>query len=229
MSEVMQSENKRISVAQALEERNYLIKKIYDDTDRAQFVDAVRKTEERSMEKRIANGRFERQAEASFQKIMEDIRQYQRLNRAILVSDASTYVETSQGKLTVAEALSLKRRLDGSDLSGEDLDFEENLCRKIRRQYEEQEEEISRYNRCLFFLKEKAYLTAPEHWDEWERKQFLEEAERYVQENALRLSDPLHILEKARSLTEENDRLLVELNTQIRLSNVNTLVQISGC
>ena len=50
-----------------------------------------------------------------------------------------------------------------------------------------------------------------------------------MKENALRLSDPLHILEKARSLTEENDRLLVELNTQIRLSNVNTLVQISGC
>ncbi len=214
-------------VAQALAERNLLIKRIFDATDDAQFVGTVRKAEERSVAKRIENARFQREAEASYRSIMEDIEQYQRVERAILASDASTYVETSRGKLTVAEALSLKRRLDGSDPSCEDLDFEENLCRKIRREYEERLSEVKKNNRCLQYLKERAYLTVPDQNESCERKRFLEEAESYAEENMMKLADPLNIMEKARSLTEENDRLLVELNTQIRLSNASTLVQIS--
>lgn len=225
--EKVNGNEKEIPVAQALAEKSFLLKRIYDATDSAQFVGAVRKAEERTMAKRVENARFAREAEASYRSILEDIEQYQRVERAILDSDASTYVETSRGKLTVAQALSLKRRLDGSDPSCEDLDFEENLCRKIRREYEEKMAEVKKNNRCLQYLKERAYLTVPEQGQDSTRRRFLEEAERYAEENRMNLADPLDILEKARSLTEENDRLLVELNTQIRLSNASTLVQIS--
>ena len=226
----MQNERKPeengMPVAQALAERSFLVKKIFDATDEARFVGTVRRAEEKSMAKRIENARFEQQAEASYQSIMEDIEQYQRIDRAILESDAATYIETSRGRFTVAEALSLKRRLDGSDLSGEDLDFEENLCRKIRREYEDQMAEVKRNNRHLQHMKERAYLNSLDQEEEWRKNQILTAAETYAEENTARLSDPLNILERARKLTEENDRLLVELNTQIRLSNANTLLQI---
>lgn len=227
MQSGIKSEEKGIPVAQALAERSLLVKKIFDATDDARFVGTVKKAEEKSMAKRIENARFEQQAEASFQKIMENIEQYQRIDRAILASDAVTYIETSRGRFTVAEALALKRRLDGSDLSGEDLDFEENLCRKIRREYEEKMAEVKRNNRHLQYMKERMYLNASEQDGDWKRSQLLEAAESYEEDNMAKLSDPLNILEKARTLTEENDRLLVELNTQIRLSNANTLLQIS--
>lgn len=45
-------------MAQALAERNLLIKRIFDATDDAQFVGTVRKAEERSVAKRIENARF---------------------------------------------------------------------------------------------------------------------------------------------------------------------------
>lgn len=213
-------------VAQALAERSLLVKKIFDATDQAQFVQPVRKEEEKSMPKHIENARFERQAEAAYQGIMDDIAQYQKIDRAIMASDASTYIETSGGKFTVMEALTLKRRLDGSSMEAEDLDFEENLCRKMKREYQEQMTEVKRNNRHLRHMTERVYLNTLEQSDDRKIRQILETAENYEEEHTMHLADPLNILKRAQQLTEENDRLLVELNTQIRLSNANTMIQI---
>lgn len=203
-------------VAQALAERSLLIEKIFDATEQAQFVCPMRQGEELSF--------FEKRAERAYQGILEDIEQYQKIDRAIGASDASTYIETSGGTFSVMEALALKRRLDGSDFAQEELDFEENLCRKIRREYREQSAEVKQNNRQLNRMMERASLYALEQ--DRKHQPLLERTEAYVEAHTMLLADPLDIMERARELTKKNDRLLVELNTQIQLSNANTMIQI---
>jgi hypothetical protein len=49
----------------------------------------------------------------------------------------------------------------------------------------------------------------------------------YVKENTTELVDPLDIKKKIESLEEKNNTLLKELDTQIKVSNATTLVEIA--
>ena len=51
--------------------------------------------------------------------------------------------------------------------------------------------------------------------------------EAYVKENTTELVDPLDIKKKLESLKEKRDTLLTELDTQIKVSNATTFVEIS--
>ncbi len=48
----------------------------------------------------------------------------------------------------------------------------------------------------------------------------------YVKENTTELVDPLDIKKKIESLEEKNNTLLKELDTQIKVSNATTLIEI---
>ena len=49
----------------------------------------------------------------------------------------------------------------------------------------------------------------------------------YVKENTTELVDPLDIKKKIESLEEKNNTLLKELDTQIKVSNATTLIEIA--
>lgn len=49
----------------------------------------------------------------------------------------------------------------------------------------------------------------------------------YVKENTTELVDPLYIKKKIESLEEKNNTLLKELDTQIKVSNATTLIEIA--
>ena len=49
----------------------------------------------------------------------------------------------------------------------------------------------------------------------------------YVKENTTELVDPLDIKKKVESLEEKNNTLLKELDTQIKVSNATTLIEIA--
>ena len=49
----------------------------------------------------------------------------------------------------------------------------------------------------------------------------------YVKENTTELMDPLDIKKKIESLEEKNNTLLKELDTQIKVSNATTLIEIA--
>ena len=49
----------------------------------------------------------------------------------------------------------------------------------------------------------------------------------YVKENTTELVDPLDIKKKIESLEEKNNILLKELDTQIKVSNATTLIEIA--
>ena len=49
----------------------------------------------------------------------------------------------------------------------------------------------------------------------------------YVKENTTELVDPLDIKKKIESLEEKNNTLLKELDTQIKVSNATTLIEMA--
>ena len=54
----------------------------------------------------------------------------------------------------------------------------------------------------------------------------LEVVEAYVRENTTELVDPLDVQKKIASLQEKRDTLLTELDTQIKVSNATTFIEI---
>lgn len=95
--------NVKILVTQALDERDLLAKKINDKIQAAVLADVVKNNEDRVYNRRITREEFRKAAESAYQQIVDLIERYNRLEAAIVESNANTYIETSYGRFSVAE------------------------------------------------------------------------------------------------------------------------------
>lgn len=140
-SERIGEQTMKMTVTQALEERKLLVKQIFGMTERAEFVGIRKQKEDSAVGSWMENGKWKQTAEEYWQAITDGIQKYQKLDAAILAADATAQIETSFGTFSVLAALSIKKRLDGFDFDGVELEFEENLFRKVRREYREKEKQ----------------------------------------------------------------------------------------
>ena len=101
----------KMLVTQALDERDLLVKKITDKIRKAKLVDTKKRNEERTAGERVTVDEFGKTAQSAWQQIMDLIDRYQRIDAAIVASNAATWIETSYGRFTVAGAISLRSRL----------------------------------------------------------------------------------------------------------------------
>ena len=139
----------RITVVQALDERDLLVRRISDQIERVNFVDLVRPRAAVTLEKRMTREGFESQAQGALQKIQALVERYDRLNAAIITSNASAKIETSAGEMTVAFAVALRSRLRGGGPFGDMTDFEGILARKMEKEYREVQEKMRRKNEAV--------------------------------------------------------------------------------
>ena len=114
----------KMLVTQALDERDLLVRKIADKIAKASFVDTIKPNEEKVFAKRIDRESFAKEAESAYQQIMDLIERFQKLDAAIVASNAVTMITTSYGTFTVAGAISLRSRLRGVGAFAGDADFE---------------------------------------------------------------------------------------------------------
>ena len=91
----------KMLMTQALDERDLLVNKISDKIVRLRLVDTKKKNEEKTMEDRVTPEQFERSVQSAWQQVMDLIDRYQRLDSAIIASNASSWVETSSGRYTL--------------------------------------------------------------------------------------------------------------------------------
>lgn len=82
-------------VTQALDERDLLVKKIADKIAKASFVDTIKPNEEKVYAKRITKEDYAREAESAYQQIMDLIERFQKIDAAIVASNARTEIATS--------------------------------------------------------------------------------------------------------------------------------------
>ena len=96
----------KMLVTQALDERDLLVKKIKDKISKASFVDTIKPNEEKVLESRVSRDEFAKDAESAYQQIIDLIDRFQKIDAAIVASNAVTKINTSYGEFTVAGAIS---------------------------------------------------------------------------------------------------------------------------
>ena len=116
--------SEKMLVTQALDERDLLVKKILDKIDKASFVDTIKPNEDKVYSKRIGKEEYAKEAESAYQQIVDLIERFQKIDAAIVASNAETEITTSYGKFTVAGAISLRSRLRGLGTYDGEADFE---------------------------------------------------------------------------------------------------------
>ena len=217
----------KMLVTQALDERDLLIKKIADKIRKASFVDTMKHNEEKVMEARITKEEYSKNAASAFQQIIDLIHRYRKIDAAIVASNAATVIDTSYGKFTVAGAISLRTRMrDAEEYGMDEADFEGNLREKLEREYRTRIQTIESRNRHLQDTAEDMRMSILGRDNKVKDDKPLEVVEAYVRENTTELVDPLDILKKIEELTDKRDTLLKELDTQIKVSNATTFIEI---
>ena len=218
--------SEKMLVTQALDERDLLVKKIADKIAKASFVDTKKPYEEKVYAKRISKEDYAREAEAAYQQILDLIDRFQKLDAAIVASNAQTEVLTSYGTFTVAGAISLRSRLRGLGAYEDDADFEGNLQSKMQAEYNERVRFCDNKNSQLQLTAENMRLSILGKDSKPKDDKPLHVVEAYVKENTTELVDPLDVKKKLEALQEKRNTLLTELDTQIKVSNATTFIEV---
>ncbi len=218
--------SEKMLVTQALDERDLLVKKIADKIEKASFVDTVKPNEEKVFAKKISKEEYAKEAEAAYQQIVDLIDRFQKLDAAIVDSNAKTEITTSYGTFTVAGAISLRSRLRGLGTYDGEADFEGKLQDKLRYEYSERVRFCDSKNSQLQSTAEGMRLSILGKDSKAKDDKPLGVVDAYVKENTTELVDPLDVKKKLEALEEKRNTLLTELDTQIKVSNATTFIEV---
>ena len=216
----------KMLVTQALDERELLVKKINDKIMKASFTDVKKHNEEKVMEARISEGDYQKEAESSYQQIVDLIGRFMKIDAAIVASNASTMISTSFGEYTVAGAISLRSRMRGIGSFGDQADFEQKLYTRMKDELDNRLLTIESKNKQLESTAENMRLSILGKDTKVKDDKPLEVVSAYVKENTVELTDPLDVKKKVEEIQERREKLLTELDTQIKVSNATTFIEM---
>ena len=215
----------KMLVTQGLDERDLLVKKIGDKIRKMKLVDVKKVNEEKTADTRETQEEFGKNAQAAYQQIMDLIDRYQRLDAAIIESNATHWVETSYGRYTVASAIALRARLKGDGIYREDGAFEDALADALEAQYGAAVRAADMKNKSLESQAESMRLSILGKDVKSKDVKPLEVVDAYIRENTTDVIDPLDAQKKQAELRERIDTLLSELDTRIKVSNATTTIE----
>lgn len=219
--------SEKMLVTQALDERDLLVKKIADKIEKASFVDTIKPNEEKVYAKRVDKEEYAKEAEAAYQQIIDLIDRFQKIDAAIVASNAQTEITTSYGKFTVAGAIALRSRLRGFGPYEGEADFEKLLQAKLKSEYQERVRFCDLKNNQLQATAENMRLSILGKDSKTKDEKPLGVVDAYVKENTTELVDPLDVKKKLEALSEKQATLLTELDTQIKVSNATTFIEVA--
>lgn len=216
----------RMLITQALDERDLLVKKINDKIRRNLFVATKKHNADAIYEQKQSAEAFSKEAESAFQSVRDLISRFNKIDAAIVHSNAETMVDTICGRISVAGAISLRNRMKGSSSYEGEADFEGNLQDKLNNDYKKAIMNAETKNKELDSTAEGMRLSILGKETKAKEDRPLAVVDTYVAENTTELVDPLGIREKIDALEEQRGQLLRELDTQIKVSNATTYIEI---
>lgn len=219
------SENNQMLICDALDERDFLRKKIITAIKNAKFVDAKR-VKDSKVSGVIEVNKFEEDAKSDYQSIKDMIKRYQDIDVAITMSNATTILKTRSGKeMTVAAAIALRKIFNGS--GAVQSDFTGMLIEQMTAQYENATSNVQVYDRKANSELEnyKANLVGRDT-----SKKLTEDetaaVEKLVENLYGQLVDPLNIKDEIEKISDEHLTLMKELDTAIKISNASTYITV---
>lgn len=216
----------KMLITQALDERDLLVKKIGDKIRKNSFIATKKHNTDIIAEQKQSAEEFKKEAESAFQSIQDLIARFNRIDAAIVRSNAETMIETSCGSMTVAGAISLRNRMKGCGSYDGEADFEGKLLEKLGSDYNKAIQKAEAKNKELDNTAEGMRLSILGKDAKTKDDKPLAVVDAYVTENITELVDPLEIKKKIDSLEEKRNLLLRELDTQIKVSNATTFIEI---
>lgn len=215
----------KMLMTQALDERDLLVKKINDKIEKIKLVDVKKRNEETTADNRISVEEFSKNAESAYQQITDLIERYQRLDAAIIASNAATWIETIYGKYTVADAIALRNRLKGEGVYSVDASFESSIIEQFRKQYQNAIMVADAKNKNVERQAEEMRMSILGKDSKTKELKPLDVVDAYVKENTTEIIDPLGAKKKMQKLHEKIETWLSELNTRIKVSNATTIIE----
>ena len=213
----------KMLVTQALDERDLLVKKIGDKIAKIKLVDCKRKNEDKTAGERLTAEDFCKQANSAYQQVMDLIDRYQRIDAAIIASNAASFIETSIGKMSLACAISMRSRLKSGQ--NKKIDFEQQLIKVAQEQFRSNLKFADTKNKTLESQAENMRLSILGKDTKVKDDKPLEVVAAYIRENTTEVVDPLDVVKKTVELCTKTDALIKELETQIKVSNATTFIE----
>ena len=218
--------SEKMLVTQALDERDLLVKKSKDKIAHIRLVDMKKANEEKTVGQRVKPDEFTSSAASAYQQIMDYIDRYQRLDAAIVASNATHFVETSRGRFSIAGAIALRARLKGEGIYAEDGAFEEALSEQFEAQMNAAVREAEMRNRALETQADSMRMAIIGKENKGKNDgNSLEVVNAFIAANKTEIIDPLDAKVKQQELKDRVADLLTELDTQIKVSNATTTVE----
>lgn len=214
----------------ALDERDLLAKKITDKIGKISFVDVIRSNEENVFNLRQEKGKYIAKVKSGYQQFQDMNTLFQKLDEAILVSNANTVIRTENGEMTVANAILLRSRMKETEkLSGTGKkDFGMQFLNELEQQYtnavlQAKQENENLQRRADMMRKQMDGNSTTPAAENKNTEDFLKQ---YVHENSVRVVDPLDLKNRLEEMKKQQKKLLKELDMKIKVSNALTYVEV---
>jgi hypothetical protein len=216
----------KLLVCDALDDRDFLNKKIKKAIKNATFVGSKRIKDNKVGV--VPSDAFIESAKSDYQSIIDLIKRYRAIDVAITLANATTDITTRSGKtMTRAAAIALKKSIAGKSDSSMGVDFDGLLLHQMTMQYQTAVEDVEVYNNRA--TKElEGYKVSLVGKDT--SKKLSEDDIKMIESLTADLKgefvDPIGIKNKIDELSEEHDNLIKELDTAIKISNATTYIEI---
>ena len=214
----------RMLVTKALDERDLLKKRINDAIRKAELV-----TTKRPSDDKVKSGSsvqdFEKEAKAQLQKIRDLIDRYERIDSAILLANATEKIEVCGREMTRASAINLRKSLNSRGTDRIETDFKGNLISKLVTELDKA--------RCTIVqsqaIADKQRDVMTSNLSSSDKKELSNESlngiDTYCNNLVSVLVDPINAESTLKSLVDERDELMSNLDSAIKVSNATTYVE----
>lgn len=220
----MAKKTERMLVCNALDERDFLRKKIISAINSTYFIACKRVKDDKVRTTGYTDPKtFENEAKSSYQSITDMIDRYTRLDTAITLANASTEIKLSDDTvMTRAAAISMRKALVGDTAT----DFTGKLISVLERQFAsvsatanelnaKADRELEQYKDNMTSGDKAKELTTA----------VTQTLESLVADNRADIIDPIGVEKEIRKLEDKYETLKKELDSAIKVSNATTFVE----
>jgi len=211
--------SEKMLMCDALDERDFLAKKISDSI--RTFVPCFTK---RKMDKKLATGEdveeFSEKVKRDYQSIHDMIARREAINKAIIMSNATTKIKikSTDSEISVAEAIAMRKSINSDDLTGKLLKVMERSFEGAINTYEvlaRKKDQMDENYKNTLAGREGKILSAEE----------IESVEKLTDGYNAELIDPLKIKELIDTIENKQAAIKKEIDTALKISNATTYIE----
>jgi hypothetical protein len=220
----MAKKTERMLVCNALDERDFLRKKIISAINSTYFIACKRVKDDKVRTTGFTDPKtFENEAKSAYQSITDMIDRYTRLDTAITLANASTEIKLSDDTvMTRAAAISMRKALVGDTST----DFTGKLINVLERQFAS----VSATANELNAKADRELEQYKDNMTSGDKAKELTPAvtqtlESLVADNRADIIDPIGVEKEIKKLEDKYETLKKELDSAIKVSNATTFVE----